>query len=475
MKPFRMFLANVGKRQAEFPLVTPPLGIMSLAAHIRSRFDASIRLVNQKVENFSNEQLIRLAVDFEADVIGLSATTPTAHNLAHLTRQLRTMLPGALIIIGGAHVSAFGADALQNNSADAAVSGEGEVALEKIIQAHFEGNSLADVPGLHRRTADGDIVTNPGSIPFIENIDDLPPPAYDLIDLAAYWKRQSMPPIPHRRYASLFSSRGCPYQCIYCHRIFGNRFRYHSAERIADEMAWLQKHYRIADFEFLDDIFNLNRQRIFELADLVHAKNIKTKLVFPNGVRTDIFTAEELDALVDMGMYFASFALESGSPRIQKLIGKNLDIDKFLENVRYAVSRGVLANGFAMMGFPTETEHDLQQTIDVSCGSDLHTISYFTTTPFPNTEMYRLAREKFPEKLQNINYADMEYAGLTVNLSEVPDETLFYYQRKANRQFFLNPRRLTRMLLAYPQPYKLPLYLPIFLKRAGKGLYRHSA
>ncbi|MFP4039443.1 MAG: B12-binding domain-containing radical SAM protein [Desulfosudaceae bacterium] len=474
MKPLRLFLANVGKRQVEFPLVTPPLGIMSLAAYIRSRFKVSIRLVNQKLENFSNDRLIRQAVDFQADIVGLSVTSPTAHNLGYLTEHIRTMLPKALIIIGGAHVSAFGAKSLSNTRADAAVSGEGEIALEEIIRTCLEGGSLDEVPGLHRRAADGQIVTNPGNIPFIEDIDSLPPPAYDLIDLPAYWKRQSMPPMPRRRYASLFSSRGCPYRCIYCHRIFGDRFRFHSAERIADEMAWIQKTYRIADFEFLDDIFNLDKQRIFDLSTRIHDRGLTTKLVFPNGVRTDIFTKDELDALMGMGMYFASFALESGSPRIQKLIGKNLNIEKFLENVRYAVSRGVLANGFAMMGFPTETEQDLQQTIDVSCDSALHTISYFTTTPFPNTRMYSMAKEKFPEKLKSIKYDDMEYAGLTLNLSDVSDETLYYYQRKANRRFYLNPKRIGRLLLAYPQPYKLPLYVPYFLKRSFKGILQSS-
>ena len=165
-------------------------------------------------------------------------------------------------------------------------------------------------------------------------------------------------------------------------------------------------------------------------------------------------------------------ALESGSPRIQKVIGKNLDIDKYVENVNYAASRGVVANGFAMMGFPTETEEDLQKTIDITCRSKLHTVSYFTTTPFPNTEMYRLAQERFPERLRQINYNDMEYAGLAVNLSDVPDDLLFAYQRRANRRFFLNPNRLGRLIRDYPRPYKLPLYLPVFARRAMKGIVR---
>ncbi len=445
---------------------------MSLAAYIRSKFNAEIMLVNQKIDNCSNDRIIYKAIEFQADIIGLSATTPTAHNLSYLTRILKTILPRALIVIGGPHVSAFESRSLEGNCADVGVPREGELALEQIIRAFFEGNSFAGIPGIYWRDANGDIIVNPGAIPFIKDIDTLPPPAYDLIDLAPYWKTQSMPPLPTRRYASLFSSRGCPYHCIYCHRIFGDVLRCHSAERIADEMSWLQNRFNIRDFEFLDDIFNLNKKRMADLSDLIHDRGIKTKLVFPNGVRTDILTKKEIDLLAGMGMYYASFALESGSPRIQKVIRKNLDINRYIENVNYAASLGIVANGFAMMGFPTETEEDLRMTIDVTCRSKLHTVSYFTTTPFPNTEMYRMAEEKFPERLNRINYNDMEYAGLAVNLSDMPDQVLFAYQRRANRRFFLNPGRIARLERDYPHPYKLPLSLPTFTRRALKGLYR---
>ena len=469
MKKFKMFLANIGQRDLVFPLSSPPLGIMYLASYIRSRFKVDCRLINQKVINCSNAHIIRLAVEFEADIVALSVMSPTAHNLPEITAGIKALLPHSLIVIGGPHVSAFGALSLEGISADAAVAGEGEIVLEKIIRAHFQGESLTQVPGLYRREANGEVVRNPGTVPLIEDIDSLPPPAYDLIDLSAYWKVQSMPPVPRRKYASLFSSRGCPYQCIYCHRIFGDSFRSHSAERIVDEMEYLQKKFNVFDFEFLDDTFNLKRKRMREFIDLLGRKNLKQKLVFPNAIRTDILTSEEIVALVEAGLYFSSFALETGSPRLQKLIRKNLNIDKFLKNVALATSLGVFANGFAMMGFPTETEAELQQTIDVACTSKLHSISFFTVTPFPNTQLYDLVRRENPDLLEKINYNDIEYAGLPVNLSAVSDEILFSYQRKANQRFYLNPVRLFRMLRDFPQPHLLPLYLPIFIKRALKG------
>ena len=168
--------------------------------------------------------------------------------------------------------------------------------------------------------------------------------------------------------------------------------------------------------------------------DLLHERDLKIEIAFPNGVRTDILREEEIEGLVDAGLYFCSFALESGSPRIQRMMGKNLNISKYLENVEIAVSKGVFSNGFVMFGFPSETEEDMQQTVDVACESRLHTASFFTVTPFPSTEIYGIAVQKRPEIVSQIDYEDMEYCLVSVNISDVPDSRLYHYQRKANRK-----------------------------------------
>ncbi len=470
MKRLRIFLAHIGQKQLLYPLVSPPLGIMYLGAYLRSRFDTDIQLVNQKLDNISDDNLVKMAADFNADIVGFSVLTTSAHTLNSLTKKCRSKLPSALIVIGGPHVSAFGPDVLEGSSADAAVAGEGEVPMEQIIHAHFECGSLEDVPGIFRKNKDGEIVKNAGETPQVKDLDTLPMPAYDLINLPSYWKHQSMPPIPRRKYASLLSSRGCPFKCIFCHRIFRKTIRKHSAERMTEEIRYLQKKYNINDIEFLDDIFNIDSSRVFEFSKLVRQKNIKTKIAFPNALRSDLLTYEIIDALIEAGMYFCSFALESGSHRIQKMIKKNLDIQLFLKNIEYAARNKVFTNGFAMLGFPTETAKDLKATIDVACKSMLHTISFFTVTPFPNTELYTYIMRTNPEKLSAIKYDDITFCGTTVNLSDVSDKEFFQYQRKANHSFYFNPNRIMRILRDFPQPYLLPLYLPIVMHRFTKGL-----
>jgi len=306
-------------------------------------------------------------------------------------------------------------------------------------------------------------------MPFIEDMDALPIPAYDLIDLSQYWQLQSQTPLPSRRYVAILSSRGCPYRCYWCHGTFGKRFRAQSAERMVDEIAHHVKTYGIRDVEFIDDIFNLDSGRLHEFSDLLCRRNLKVKLTFPNAIRGDILREEDADALVAAGTYFCSFALESGSPRIQQLTGKQLNIGRFLDGVAMMAGRGVFTNGFTMLGFPTETAEEMQTTIDVAAKSKLHTASCYTVTPFPNTPLYEWAKEHRPEKLKGLRYDEADFSGIRVNLSAEPDERLFYYQRKAHRQFYLKPSRLARILRDAPERGRLAQYIPILLYRSMKG------
>ena len=343
--------------------------------------------------------------------------------------------------------------------------------FERAIRARFEGDGdLDDVPALIWRAADGSVHANPGPPEIVEDLDDLPMPAYDLIDLPAYWRHQTIAPMIRRKYVSLLTSRGCPFRCIYCHNIFGKRLRMHSAERVVDEIAWFTKKYQIDDVEFIDDLFNVKPARTFEVSELLRRRDIHIRLAIPNGIRADLLSPEVADALVDAGLYHCMIALESGSDRVQRLIRKNLNIPKFLEACEDVSRHGVYVHTCCMLGFPTETEAELQQTIDVACEAKTHTTSFFTVIPFPGTSLYDLAKEHCPEKLPQVNYDNATYNTIKVNLTDLPDEVLFAYQRKAVLRYFLNPARIARLILNYPAPWLLPLYAPILISRALRGI-----
>lgn len=467
----RVFLANLGRHTRTFPLVTPPVGLLALAAYLREHLPVDVRIINQRLENCPVEEVVRRARDFEADVVGFSCFTTSSHYLPEAVSQARAALPNALIMVGGPHASSAKAHVLNECEAHVVAPGEGELITTAVLQRYMEGTrDFSDIPGLIWRDKNGDITINPGLVPQVEELDTLPMPAWDLIDLPAYWRKQSIAPVYRRRYASLVSSRGCPYQCIWCHKIFRKAIRTHSPERVVEEIAWLMKTYGINDFEFLDDNFNFYSKRVLAIHDLIKERNLKTRVCFPTGLRSDLLTHEVIDALVSFGMYQASFALETASPRLQKYTCKNLNIAKLLEAGAYATAKHVYCNVFCMLGFPTETEEEIRLTIDTACASPFHTASFYTVTPFPGTPLYDMVAQTHPEKLSRLRYNDMDFSGMRVNLTELSDEALFTYQRHAMHKFYSNPRRIYRLLRSHPQSWMLPAFVPIFLYRATKGL-----
>lgn len=470
-KRLRVYLANLGRHTRTFPLVTPPMGVLALAAYLRRHLPVEIRIVNQRLENCTVDEVVRRARAFEADIVGFSCFTTSSHYLPAAVSQVREALPDALILVGGPHASSAKAHVLKECDAHVVVPGEGELTTTAVLQHYLEGSrDFSDIPGLIWQDTAGNITINPGLIPQIEELDTLPMPAWDLIDLPAYWRKQSIAPVYRRRYASLVSSRGCPYQCIWCHKIFRKAIRSHSPQRVTDEIEWLMKSYSINDFEFLDDNFNFFPKRVLELHDEIKRRGLNTRLCFPTGLRSDLLTREVIDAMIDLGMYQASFALETASPRLQKYTCKNLNISKLMEAGAYATSKRVYCNLLCMLGFPTETEDEIQLTINTACASPFHSASFYTVTPFPGTPLYDLVAQTHPEKLSRLRYNDMDFSGMRVNLTDLPDEKLFGYQRLAMRKFYNNPRRLWRLLRSHPQPWMLPAFGPIFLYRATKGL-----
>lgn len=472
MKAPRVLLVSVGRQTEMYNSVSPPLGVLYLAAQARRSLGAEVRVVDQRGNDFPATEVVRQILEFMPDVVGMRCLTTDAAHLMELAEGVRASLPKALLVAGGPHASSHADALIRQTPLDAVVRGEGEISFEMILRARLEGGGFAHIPGLLWRDG-GEIIQNEGFSPIVEDLDTLPMPAYDLLDPRLYWRSKNMSVLLRRKYLSLFTSRGCPYRCNYCHSIFGKRFRVHSPERIVEEILLLNKNHGVLDFDILDDCFNFDKSRVLKFSELVQKTGLRTKFVFPNALRTDILNQEVVDALADAGTYMSAFALESGSPRIQKMVGKHLNIDKYLAGVEMAAKRGIFCSGFSMLGFPGESVEEIRLTIDVACRSMLHVMSFFVVIPFPGTALYREVQETDPAKLDSVNYEGGDYMfSLGSNLSQISDEKLLALVREANRRFYLSPKRLVRLLRDHPNPWQLFHYAPKMLQLFNKRQMR---
>jgi radical SAM superfamily enzyme YgiQ (UPF0313 family) len=294
------------------------------------------------------------------------------------------------------------------------------------------------------------------SMDFIDDLDDIPFPAWDLIDLDRYFEKRflhtrTMNPHQKRdRAVPMVSSRGCPYRCTYCHNIFGKKVRKRSIQNVIDELLLLKNQYNIEEIEFIDDIFNVDIRRAKDLFRAIIDNKLNMYFSYPNGLRSDSFDEELLDLMKEGGAYRLVFAVESGSPRIQKLMKKNLDLAKAQANIEMANKKGLFLGGFFILGFPGETEEEVWETIDFALKSKLHTANFFILTPFPGTDVWQDAiAAGMP-----VEGSFKHYYQVSVNLSNIPTKRLESLRRKAISKFFLNPVRAFRFATRVPNFWK---------------------
>ncbi|RJP80621.1 MAG: radical SAM protein [Candidatus Zixiibacteriota bacterium] len=454
----------------DIPLVPPPMGLLYLSACLRQAGDHQARIVDGRLLELSPEQVIARGEDFDPDVVAISALTmegPAAHQIAAAARR---RWPGRTVLLGGPYPTSEPEKAASDPNVDVSFIGEAEHNFTAWLQAQAQGGDLASVPAIAFRR-NGEVAQNPHG-GFVEDLDRIPFPAWDLLDLDKYFEKKflkyrTMNPHQMRsRAVPMVTSRGCPYRCSYCHNLFGKKLRHRSVQNVIDEMVMLKQQHGIQEIEFIDDIFNLDIPRAKAIFRQVIDRRLDLTFAFPNGLRSDSFDDELLEIMKKGGAYRLVFAIESGSPRIQKAIRKNLDLEKARANIEKANKLGYFLGGFFILGFPDETEEEAWQTINFALNSKLHTANFFILTPFPNTEVWDQALSAG----MPVNASFEHYYQVSVNLSRVPSERLEELRRKAIARFFLNPVRILRFITRVPNFWRrsVEMFLILALTLVGK-------
>ena len=431
--------------------VYPPTGLMYLAAYLREQEPGhQIRLRDFLLERRPAEALAADLDSFAPDLIGIHAMSFQASSLLKLAAVAKAARPRAPVIAGGPHPTVDPASVLAPGRVDAAVLGEGEVTFAEVVKRVGQGQDLAGTPG----TAvwrDGGLVIGPERL-FLADLDQLPFPAWDLIDPAAYFADRVLNQNDlrfRREVATIFTSRACPYGCIFCHNMFGKRFRGRSPANVLAEIEMLARDHGIRELHLIDDCFNLDRDRAKAILQGLIARGLDLKLAFPNGLRGDRLDDELLGLLKKAGTYKINFGIESGSARIQKLIRKSLDLEVVADAVARTAAAGIFTHGFFMLGFPGETAAEIQETIAFACRSRLHTAGFALLSPFPGTRVRELA-EEMGIRIES-RPDDASYAKLSANLSAVDDAALLRLRREAHRRFYFRPRQALRIFRALPR------------------------
>lgn len=443
--------------------ILPPLGILYLAGALRKSTEPvpELRVIDYALDGFNAGRFGQAVREFDPDLVGLSGLTLEADLIGLTARLAREGRSDRLVVAGGPHASAAPGDIIADGRLDAAAIGEGELTLPELVRCWRQGSDPATVPGLALPGEDGPRFTAPREP--LADLDDLPEPAWDLIAIDDYSARPILTmsqSLQQRPYAPIMTSRGCPYGCVYCHKYFGRKVRTRSPEHVVAEMEWLHRTHGVREFHIIDDCFNFDIKRAKTICGTIAERLPGISLVFPNGIRGDRLDSELLHELRRAGTYKIYFAVESGSPRVQRYINKGMDLEAIERNIAEADRLGITSGGFFMLGFPTETVEEMEETIRFAVRSRLDAANFFKVIPYPGTELSRMWTEEFGPwegagqdwdhfgnrgSYGNYHFATRSLPAPVERLRQVDRMVLRGYRR-----FYRNPARLFRYLRRHP-------------------------
>jgi len=208
-----------------------------------------------------------------------------------------------------------------------------------------------------------------------------------------------------------------------------------------DEIKVLHEGWGISTFQILDDIFNLDRARALEFFNLVVRENLDLTFSFPNGLRGDRMDQELIDAMWEGGVRYVCYAVETGSPRLQKLIQKSMKLNRIQDAIERTTARGIVTKGFFMLGFPTETEQEVRMTIRFAEESDLVQAMFFTVVYFPGTPLFQLAQSVCDMSAYELGLED-DYVHTREGPYAFSRDRLDELKLEAIRSFFFSPKRV---------------------------------
>jgi radical SAM superfamily enzyme YgiQ (UPF0313 family) len=437
-------------------LAAPPLGLLYLVSNLRRRFghEVEIDVIDMKSQKLPPEWLAERLDRLAPDIVGVSALNQEAAAARRIAEIVKGWNDKTVTVLGGPYALKRAEELLAETAFDWVFDGPADRTFPEAVARRFGGEEIGtDIPGLSHKSEDG--VHLAGNQDVITELDDLPHPAWDLVDFDHYARLPNMMmTLKGRRYATIFTSRGCPYLCNYCHDLFTKRFVHRSPENVIEEIEILFEKYGVDEIQIVDDIFNLHKPRVKAImGEIARRWPGRIHITFPNGLRGDILDESVLDAMQAAGTYAMSIAIETVTPRLQDLVEKHLKIDRAERAIELADERGMMVAGFFMLGFPSETREELDATVEFAMRSRLTTAYFFCVVPQPKTPLWETAAREAPEAVLLASRDEEEgenYRSASTWYERAYGFPLNRYIERTYRRFYLRPRRLLRVLRRVP-------------------------
>jgi len=440
----------VKKTIKRVPGLSMPIGLLEMSAYLQQEvdnleikfldFSTEMFNVRQNYDTFSPislKEFIKQKItecNFQPDVVAISVSfSSTFKSAMIIAEEVRNKWPQVKIICGGNHATNCVNRILANPVIDYVIRGEGEIPLVELIRKIQQKEKLKEpieIEGVFDR--EKAVQGLEEKAPLLQDLDKIPIPNYDLLDMNIYVKQKLV---------GVMFTRGCPFECSYCasRTVHGRKIREKSNQRIIQELDYLIKSYQLDTVLIWDDLFAANKDKFKELAE--YLKKVEVKFVFHNGLSVKLMDEELIDLLIELNTDSFNFAIESGSEYTQNnLINKRVPLDKAKRLIKYTKDKGQTVNMFIILGIPYETKELIQETVDFINSVDVDWVYLFMAQPLPGTEMMEQFVDMGVMNAETFDWDDVRWGTRNFDTAEIKAEELnkLVYDINIDYNFFNN-------------------------------------
>jgi len=407
----------------------PPMGIGYIAEILENNsveYDVLDMGLGYKLED-----LCRKIDKFSPDLVAISMMPLSYREVYSIFEEVKNRYPKITIVCGGPYVSSRRQPVMEECKAfDLGVVLEGEDTMMELCS----GVDYDKILGLMYRK-NGQVVFT-GERPFRLDLDNIHFPRYTKFELSKYLYKE----------IGLITSRGCPYQCIFCpvHTAIGRKLRFRSAKSVVDEISyWYNQGYR--KFNIYDDNFTFKKERVYEICDLIKKSSLKgLQIRCSNGIRADKVDRDLLTLMKEVGFYRLGYGVECGNNRMLKVLKKGETIEQIEEAIKISCELDYVVELFFLLGSPTETWADIEDSFRLAQKYPVFAAFFYNLIPFPNTELYHWIEKNAEFVIDPIEYLNRashfvnQPAFVTPELSLADRKRAFEQGQKIERKIRTN-------------------------------------
>lgn len=400
-----------------------PVGLGYVASVVREA-GHNVKILDINGLGYSKEKVEELIKVLEFDIVGIGGLSSTYKYVKWLARIIKKYKPNVPIVAGNMVATAYPELLLKNSDVDIAVIDEGEITFKELVWAINDGQNLKEVNGIFYKD-NGDIIETPPR-ERISNLDSLPFPAWNLFPLENYWENLTESPARFGLHHMMVSAvRGCPYECIFCSHPFGRTVYTRSAESIVGEIKEVKNRYGVECINFSDDLFLVDEKHVLEFCDRMIFEKLNIKWSISG--RVNLVNDNLLRRMRKAGCVEVSYGFESGSQVMLDKIKKRVTVKQAEEAIKMTRSAGIKITGSFIFGMPGETLDTIKDTVEFIIRTRLPLYRFFYATPYPNTELYEIAKkmERIPkDEDKYLERLGEQWETFLVNFTEFSDSEL---------------------------------------------------